>query len=72
VTGCPIDDAQPNDDVWATADESPAHILDLYRRVTAFADEAIAQLPLDTKATTGRPTWPGCARWPTPLSSGLG
>ncbi|GAA4399716.1 hypothetical protein GCM10023153_26110 [Ornithinibacter aureus] len=44
------DDAQPNDDMWATADESPAHILDLYRRVTAFADEAIAQLPLDAKA----------------------
>lgn len=44
------DDAQPNDDMWATADESPAQIIDLYRRVTAFADEAIAQLPLDTKA----------------------
>lgn len=44
------DDAQPNDDMWATADESPAQILDLYRQVTAFADETIAPLPLDTKA----------------------
>lgn len=44
------DDAQPNDDMWATADESPEEILDLYRRVTAFADEGIEPLPLDTPA----------------------
>jgi uncharacterized damage-inducible protein DinB len=44
------DDAHPNDDMWATADESPEQILDLYRRVTAFADETIEPLPLDAPA----------------------
>ena len=49
------DDAEPNDDMWATEDESPAEILDLYRRVTAFADETIEPLPLDAPATV--PWW---------------
>src|SRR5512139_2491380 len=38
------DDAEPNADMWATAEESPAEILDLYRRVTAFADETVDPL----------------------------
>ncbi len=49
------DDAEPNADMWATADESPAEVLDLYRRVTAFADETIAPLPLDAPASV--PWW---------------
>ena len=44
------DDAGPNDDMFATADESPEEILALYRRVTAWADEQIAPLPLDAPA----------------------
>jgi len=39
------DDAQPNDDMWATADESPAQILDLYRQVTAFRRDHRAPAP---------------------------
>lgn len=42
--------AEPNADMWATAEESPAAILDLYRRVQAWADETIAELPLDAPA----------------------
>ena len=49
------DDAEPNADMWATEDESPAEILDLYRRVTAFADETIEPLPLDAPASV--PWW---------------
>ena len=49
------DDAEPNADMWATADESPAEILDLYRRVAAFADETIEPLPLDAPASV--PWW---------------
>jgi uncharacterized damage-inducible protein DinB len=41
------EDAEDNADMWATADESPALVLDLYRRVIAHADETIAALPLD-------------------------
>ena len=49
------DDAEPNADMWATEDESARQILDLYRRVTAFADETIEPLPLDAPATV--PWW---------------
>ena len=49
------DDAEPNADMWATADESPAEVLDLYRRVTSFADSRIEPLPLDAPATV--PWW---------------
>ena len=45
------DDAQPNADMWATADESPEQVLDLYRRVTAFADETIGPLAADAPAS---------------------
>ena len=54
------DDAEPNADMWATEDESARQILDLYRRVTAFADETIEPLPLDAGVRRGgalpRPT----------------
>jgi uncharacterized damage-inducible protein DinB len=49
------DDAEPNADMWATAEESPAEILDLYRRVTAFADETVDPLAADAPASV--PWW---------------
>ncbi|MEU7279953.1 DinB family protein [Streptomyces sp. NPDC045431] len=48
--------AEPNGDMWATADESRAWIVDLYRRAWAHADATIDALPLDA---VGRvPWWP--------------
>jgi len=50
------DDAEPNADMWATADESREQILDLYRRVWANSDATIDAMALDA---TGRvPWWP--------------
>jgi uncharacterized damage-inducible protein DinB len=49
------EDAEPNDDMWATEDESPDEVLDLYRRVTAWADEQIERRPADAPATV--PWW---------------
>ncbi|NEE36290.1 DUF664 domain-containing protein, partial [Streptomyces sp. SID7982] len=50
------DDAEANQDMWATADESREDILALHRRVTEHADATIAELPLDA---VGRVAW-----WP--------
>ncbi|MFF4854790.1 DinB family protein [Streptomyces rubiginosohelvolus] len=50
------DDAEVNQDMWATADESREDILALHRRVTEHADATIAELPLDA---VGRVAW-----WP--------
>lgn len=48
--------AEPNADMWATADESRASILALYQRAAAHADATIEALDLDD---TGRvPWWP--------------
>ncbi|MFE9773878.1 DinB family protein [Streptomyces sp. NPDC005931] len=48
--------AEPNADMWATADESRERITDLYRRAWAHADATLDALPLDT---VGRvPWWP--------------
>jgi len=50
------DDAEPNADMWARADESRADIIDLYHRVWAHSDATIDRLDLDS---TGRvPWWP--------------
>jgi hypothetical protein len=50
------DGAEPNADMWATADESREQIVALYRRVWDHADATIDLLPLDT---IGRvPWWP--------------
>ena len=50
------DDAEPNADMWATADEAREQIVDLYRRVWEHSDATIAELTLDT---VGRvPWWP--------------
>jgi uncharacterized damage-inducible protein DinB len=40
-------DAEPNADMWATADESRADIVGLYRRVWAHSDATIDALTLD-------------------------
>lgn len=41
------DDAEPNADMWATADQSREDIIALYHRAWAHADATIAVLPLD-------------------------
>jgi uncharacterized damage-inducible protein DinB len=50
------DDAEPNADMWATADQSREFIIDLYRRVWTHSDATIAALDLD--ATGLVPWWP--------------
>ena len=51
-----VDDAEPNADMWATAEESREHIVGLYRRVWANSDATVDALPLDA---VGRiPWWP--------------
>ncbi|MFE0421501.1 DinB family protein [Streptomyces sp. NPDC058953] len=48
--------AEANADMWATADESRAFVVGLYRRAWAHADATIGALDLDT---VGRvPWWP--------------
>ncbi|HVC23577.1 MAG TPA: DinB family protein [Candidatus Dormibacteraeota bacterium] len=50
------DDAEPNADLWATADESRDQIVGLYRRAWVHSDATIEALALDS---TGRvPWWP--------------
>jgi hypothetical protein len=49
-------DAEPNADMWATAEESREQIVGLYRRVWAFSDATIDALPLDA---VGHVAW-----WP--------
>jgi uncharacterized damage-inducible protein DinB len=50
------DDAEPNADMWATAEESSASIIAFYRRVGAHGDATLAELPLDAKGAV--PWWP--------------
>ncbi|MFD4030094.1 DinB family protein [Streptomyces sp. NPDC058637] len=50
------EDAEPNADMWATADETREHIVALYRRAWAHADATIDALSLDTRARV--PWWP--------------
>lgn len=50
------DDAEPNADMWAIAEESRDDIVSLYRRAWTHSDATIEALPLDA---TGRvPWWP--------------
>ncbi|WP_432548333.1 DinB family protein [Kineococcus sp. SYSU DK004] len=49
------DDAEPNADMWASAEESRAGVVDLYRRVQEHSDATIAALPLDAPGTV--PWW---------------
>lgn len=50
------DDAEPNEDMWATADESREEIVGLYHRVWAHSDATIETLGLDTIGHV--PWWP--------------
>jgi uncharacterized damage-inducible protein DinB len=50
------DDAEPNADMWATADESRQQIVALYRRVWAHADTTIRTRGLDAVGLV--PHWP--------------
>ncbi|MFF5256979.1 DinB family protein [Streptomyces leeuwenhoekii] len=50
------DGAEPNADMWATAQESRAFVVDLYRRAWAHSDATIDALALDTVGTV--PWWP--------------
>lgn len=50
------DDAGPNADMWATADQSRDEITGLYRQAWQLADETISALPLDAP---GRVPWWG-------------
>ncbi|MEU4091738.1 DinB family protein [Streptomyces sp. NPDC026673] len=50
------EDAEPNADMWATADESRDGIVGLYRRAWEHSDSTIAALPLD--AIGHVPWWP--------------
>jgi hypothetical protein len=49
------EDAEPNADMWATADESREDVVDLYRRACAHADETIDALDIDAPGTV--PWW---------------
>jgi hypothetical protein len=49
------DDAEPNADMWATAEESREQIVELYRRAWAHSDATIEALALD--ATGSVPWW---------------
>jgi uncharacterized damage-inducible protein DinB len=48
--------AEPDADMWATAEESREDIVDLYRRVAAHSEETLAALPLDAVGSV--PWWP--------------
>jgi hypothetical protein len=50
------DGAEPNADMWATADESRENIVELYRRAWAHADATIDALALDAIGKV--PWWP--------------
>ena len=50
------EDAEPNADMWATAEETREQITDLYRRVWAHSDATIDALALD--AIGHVPWWP--------------
>jgi uncharacterized protein DUF664 len=50
------DGAEPNADMWATAEESREDIIGLYRRVWAHSDATIEALPLDAMGHV--PWWP--------------
>ncbi len=55
--------AEPNADMWATADQSREEIVGLYHRAWAHSDATIAALALD--ATGHVPWWPEGRREPT-------
>jgi uncharacterized damage-inducible protein DinB len=50
------EEAEPNADMWATADETRDQIVGLYRRVWAHSDATVGALELDAAGTV--PWWP--------------
>ncbi|MEW2624986.1 DinB family protein [Streptomyces sp. NPDC048106] len=50
------EDAEPNADMWATADESREFVVELYHRAWAHSDATIDALDLDTPGKV--PWWP--------------
>lgn len=50
------DDAEPGADMWATAEETRADIVELYRRICAHSDTVIDELTLDAVGEV--PWWP--------------
>ena len=48
-------DADPNSDMFATAEESREDVLGLFARATAFADTSIEELPLDALRSSAFP-----------------
>jgi uncharacterized damage-inducible protein DinB len=50
------DDAEPNADMWATADETRDQVVGLYHRAWAHSDATIEDLPLDARGSV--PWWP--------------
>jgi uncharacterized damage-inducible protein DinB len=50
------EDAEPNADMWASADESRDQIVELYRNAWAHVDATIDALPLDAPGQV--PWWP--------------
>jgi uncharacterized damage-inducible protein DinB len=57
------DGAEPNEDMWATTDESPDEIVALYRRVWAHGAATIDELDLDAVGLV--PWWSEERRHPT-------
>jgi uncharacterized damage-inducible protein DinB len=51
------DGAEPDADLWATADETRGQIVGLYHRAWAHSDATIEALDLDTRGCV--PHWPG-------------
>jgi uncharacterized damage-inducible protein DinB len=51
------EDAEPNADMWATAEESREQIVGLYRRVWEHSDATVETLSLDAPGQV--PWWPG-------------
>lgn len=50
------EDAEPNADLWATAEESREDVLGLYHRVWAHSDATVEVLDLDARGSV--PWWP--------------
>jgi hypothetical protein len=57
------EDAEPNADMWATAEESREQILGLYKRVWAHSDRTVDELALDAVGQV--PWWPEGKNEPT-------
>ena len=57
------EDAEPEADMWATAEETRDDLVALYRRVWAHGDATVAALDLDATGTV--PWWPEERRHPT-------